>query len=79
MSARAYVLIECAAGTIPSIMQTIRGIEGVDSCLPVTGQYDLIAMIAAKDIPDLGKVSYSKIHMIEGVIRTITCNVIDLD
>jgi DNA-binding Lrp family transcriptional regulator len=79
MSARAYVLIECAAGTIPSIMKTIRRIDGVDSCLPVTGQYDLIAMIEAEDIPNLGKVSYSKIHMIEGVIRTITCNVIDLD
>lgn len=79
MSARAYVLIECAAGTIPSIMKKIRVIGGVDSCHPVTGQFDLIALIEAEDIPNLGKVSYSKIHMIEGVMRTITCNVIDLE
>ena len=79
MSAKAYVLIECAAGTIPSIMKKINGIEGVNSCHSVTGQFDMIALIEATDIPNLGKVSYSKIHMIEGVIRTITCNVIDLD
>jgi DNA-binding Lrp family transcriptional regulator len=79
MSAKAYVLIEGAAGTIPTIMKKIRGIAGVNSCHPVTGQFDLIAFIEAADIPDLGKVSYSKIHMIAGVIRTITCNVIELE
>jgi len=79
MSAKAYVLIECAAGTIPSIMKKVRDIDGVNSCHPVTGQFDLIALIEAADIPNLGKVSYSKIHMLEGVLRTITCNVIDLE
>jgi len=39
---------------------------------------DIIARIEAPDINSLGRVSYAKIQMIEGVLRTITCNVITL-
>lgn len=79
MSAQAYILIEGAAGTVPSILKKIRSIEGVKTANAVTGQYDLIALVEADDVNAVGKVSYSKIQMIEGVIRTVTCNVIELE
>jgi len=79
MSARAYILIEGAAGTIPSILKRLSSIDGVANAHAVTGQYDLIALVEADDVNSVGKISYSKIQMIEGVIRTITCNVIDLE
>jgi DNA-binding Lrp family transcriptional regulator len=79
MSARAYILIEGAAGTIPGILKKLSSIEGVDTAHAVTGQYDLIALVEGEDVNAVGKISYSKIQMIEGVIRTITCNVIDLE
>jgi DNA-binding Lrp family transcriptional regulator len=79
MTTRAYILIEGAAGTIPSILKKLSSIEGVTSAHAVTGQYDLIAMVESDDINAVGKISYSKIQMIEGVIRTVTCNVIELD
>ncbi len=79
MSARAYILIEGAAGTIPSILKRLSSIDGVSVAHAVTGQYDLIALVEADDVNSVGKISYSKIQMIEGVIRTITCNVIDLE
>jgi DNA-binding Lrp family transcriptional regulator len=79
MSAKAYILIEGAAGTIPSILKKLRQIEGVKSAAAVTGQYDLIALVEGDNINEVGKISYSKIQMIEGVIRTITCNVIELE
>ena len=79
MSARAYILIEGAAGTIPSILKKLLTINGVKSANAVTGQYDLIALVEADDVNAVGKISYSKIQMIEGVIRTITCNVIELE
>ena len=79
MPARAYILIEGAAGTIPSILKRLSSIDGVKTAHAVTGQYDLIALVEADDVNSVGKISYSKIQMIEGVIRTITCNVIDLE
>jgi DNA-binding Lrp family transcriptional regulator len=79
MSARAYILIEGAAGTVPSILKKLSSISGVKTAHAVTGQYDLIALVEAEDVNAVGKVSYSNIQMIEGVIRTITCNVIDLE
>jgi len=38
----------------------------------------MIALVEAEDVNAVGKISYSHIQMIEGVIRTITCNVIEL-
>lgn len=78
MAATAYVLIEGAAGRIHRIIEELRKIEEVKSCDAVTGQYDVIALIEAEDINALGRVSYGKIQMIDGVLRTITCNVIQL-
>lgn len=78
MSASAYVLIEGAAGRIHRIMEDLKRIPEVKACDAVTGQFDIIARIEAVDINELGRVSYAKIQMIEGVLRTITCNVIDL-
>jgi len=78
MGASAYVLIEGAAGRIHRIMEELRKIQEVKACDAVTGQFDIIARIEADDINALGRVSYAKIQMIDGVLRTITCNVINL-
>lgn len=79
MAAQAYVLIEGAAGRIHKIVEEMRRIPEVKACEIVTGQFDVIARIEAEDINALGRVSYAKIQMIDGVLRTITCNVIHLD
>jgi DNA-binding Lrp family transcriptional regulator len=78
MGAAAYVLIEGAAGRIHRIIEELRKIPEVRACDAVTGQFDVIARIEADDINALGRVSYAKIQMIEGVLRTITCNVIQI-
>lgn len=78
MAVKAYVLIEGAAGQIHKILEKLKKIEEVKSADAVTGQFDIIALIEAEDINALGKVSYAKIQMIDGVLRTVTCNVITL-
>ncbi|HOX46964.1 MAG TPA: Lrp/AsnC ligand binding domain-containing protein [Myxococcota bacterium] len=78
MSAKAYVFIEGAAGTIPAIQRRINRIQGVQSCMAVTGHFDLVALVEGESEVALSKISYSQIQMIEGVIRTVTCNVIEL-
>jgi DNA-binding Lrp family transcriptional regulator len=79
MAASAYVLIEGAAGRIHRILDELRKIDEVKASDAVTGQYDIIARLEADDIHALGRVTYAKIQMIDGVLRTITCNVIQLD
>jgi DNA-binding Lrp family transcriptional regulator len=79
MPSSAYVLIEAAAGRIHRIMEELRKIPEVKSCEAVTGQYDLIVLVEAQDMNALGRVSYAKIQMIDGVLRTITCNIVQLD
>lgn len=75
----AYVLIEAASGKIAAILAALREVPEVKNCDAVTGQFDVIARIEAEDINALGRVSYARIQMIEGVLRTITCNIIRLD
>jgi DNA-binding Lrp family transcriptional regulator len=75
----AYVLIEAASGRISAILAALRQIPEVTACDAVTGQFDVIARIEAADINALGRVSYAKIQRIDGVLRTITCNIIRLD
>ncbi len=79
MATKAYILIEGAAGTVPGILKRLNAIDGVKQAHAVTGQFDIIALVEADDINAVGKISYSQIQMIEGVIRTITCNVIELE
>ncbi|MBW2701094.1 MAG: Lrp/AsnC ligand binding domain-containing protein [Deltaproteobacteria bacterium] len=77
MPSQAYILIEGAAGKIPSIHRRVTSIDGVCSCHAVTGQFDLVALVEGQDINELGKISYAQIQMLDGVIRTVTCNVIE--
>ena len=74
----AYILIEAASGHIDSILKALGGIPEVKAADAVTGQFDIIARVEAEDINALGRVLYAKIQMIEGVLRTITCNVLPL-
>jgi DNA-binding Lrp family transcriptional regulator len=78
MSSKAYVFIEGAAGSIPSIQKRISGLAGVRLCHAVTGQFDLVALVEGSDDEALSKISFSQIQMIDGVIRTVTCNVIEM-
>jgi DNA-binding Lrp family transcriptional regulator len=78
MPSQAYILIEGAAGTIPTIQRQITRIAGVRSCFAVTGKFDLVALVEGSDHNDLGRISFTKIQQLEGVLRTVTCNVIEL-
>ena len=77
-NSKAYVLIEVAAGLVPGVVEALRSIDGVAFAHAITGQYDVIASIEADSINHLGKISYGQIQRIEGVLRTITCNVVEI-
>lgn len=73
MAAKAYVLIETAVGRSKEVTNAIKGLRGVKSVDPVTGPFDVITVIEAASLTDIGDLVTSKIHPIPGISRTVTC------
>ncbi len=73
MATKAYILIETAVGKSKGVVDSLRAIPGMQSVDPVTGPYDIIAIIEAPDLNSVGSVVTTNIHTISGIIRTITC------
>jgi DNA-binding Lrp family transcriptional regulator len=73
MVTKAYILIETAVGRSRIVSSELRGLPGVETVDSVTGPYDIIAVVAADDLNAVGDLVTSRIHTIEGIIRTVTC------
>jgi len=74
--AAAYVLIEAAPKKALKACAKIAKIAGVKSAHLVTGPYDIIALVEAKDPSAIGRLIMSKVHAVPGIGKTITCVVV---
>jgi DNA-binding Lrp family transcriptional regulator len=74
----AYILIQTEVGKAASVAREIGAIPGVTSAEDVTGPYDVIVRAEAPSVDDLGKMVVSKIQLVEGITRTLTCPVVNL-
>lgn len=73
MTARAFVLIETVVGKTREVVDGLRQIEGIKSVDTVTGPYDVIVIVEAEALNDIGDLVTGKIHPVSGVSRTVTC------
>ncbi len=73
MAAKAFVLIETAVGKTKEVVAQVKQLKGVKSVDPVTGPYDIITIIEAESLNDIGDLVTGKIHPIAGISRTVTC------
>ena len=71
--AKAYVLIETAVGRAKEVAATIEKLEGVTAVDPVTGPYDIIAIVERDSLNEIGNLVTGSIHPIAGISRTVTC------
>ena len=78
MSVRAYVLIQTEVGKAASVATKVAEIQGVVRAEDVTGPYDVIVQAEADSVDDLGKMVVSRVQLIEGITRTLTCPVVNL-
>jgi len=78
MAVSAYVLIQTEVGKAADVATEVRAIDGVVSADDVTGPYDVIARAESSSMDDLGKMVVSRVQMIEGITRTLTCPVVNL-
>jgi len=73
MTTKAYILIETAVGKSRDVSSSLRSLPGIKTVDPVTGPYDIIAVVSAPDLNAVGDLVTSKIHVINGIVRTVTC------
>ncbi len=78
MAVTAYVLIQTEVGKAAQVAEEVAKIDGVTSAEDVTGPYDVIVRAEADDVNDLGKMVVSKVQLIDGITRTLTCPVVEL-
>jgi len=76
--AKAFVMIETAVGKTMGVVGALQVVKGVNSAEPVTGPYDVIAVIEGEDINAVGNLVTKSIHTIDGVLRTVTCLAMEL-
>ena len=78
MSVSAYILIQTEVGKAASVAAEVRSVEGITSADDVTGPYDVIARAEADTVDSLGRLVVSKVQMIDGITRTLTCPVVNI-
>ena len=74
----AYVLIQTEVGKAATVAAALRDVPGVSETASVAGPYDVIAQAEARDIDELGKLVASRVQVLDGVTRTLTCTVVHL-
>jgi DNA-binding Lrp family transcriptional regulator len=74
----AYILIQTEVGKAALVASEVGAIDGVVSADDVTGPYDVIARAEAASVDELGKMVVSRVQMIDGITRTLTCPVVNL-
>ncbi len=73
MAAKAFILIETVVGRTKEVVNSIKRLDGVKSVDTVTGPYDIIAIVEAADLNEIGDLVTGKVHPINGISRTVTC------
>lgn len=78
MAVSAYVLIQTEVGKAAEVATQVAQIPGVVTAEDVTGPYDVIVRAESESVDDLGRMVVSRVQMIEGITRTLTCPVVHL-
>jgi DNA-binding Lrp family transcriptional regulator len=72
----AYILIETSPGIAGQVAEQLRKFAWVKRANSVTGPYDIICLVTAESLPEIGA-NVTSLQKIEGVTRTLTCLNVD--
>lgn len=78
-SVDAYILIQTQVGKAAAVAAAVRTVAGVLSAEDVTGPYDVIVRATATSVDELGKLVVARVQATEGITRTLTCPVVNID
>ena len=69
---RAYVLIQTVPGRVEAILRSLRRLPAIYTVDPVTGPYDIVALLAVDEVRDISHTVAGTIGGMRGVTRTTT-------
>ena len=72
----AYVLIETEVGKVAHVAQALTKLDGLQLAEDLAGPYDVVARLQAPGLDELGRLVVSRIQVLDGVTRTVTCIVL---
>jgi len=72
MPIRAYVFIRALKGNAAAVAKGLSRIRNVKSARMVSGRFDIVALVEAESVEDLGNLVLKRIHRIRGVQSTET-------
>lgn len=75
---KAYVLINVRAGEVRDVVRQTRKLDSVVEAHMTFGPFDVVAVVNAEDLKDLGHMIASEIQPIPGVMETLTCVAVDV-
>jgi DNA-binding Lrp family transcriptional regulator len=78
MPVSAFILIQTEVGRAATVARVVQGLDGVIAAEGVTGPYDVIVRAGAETMDELGQMVVGRIQLIEGIIRTVTCPVVNI-
>jgi DNA-binding Lrp family transcriptional regulator len=70
---KAYILIKVRVGEIREVVKSIRRLDSVLEANMTFGPYDIVAILNADNVNDIGHLIASNIQPIPGVLETLTC------
>jgi DNA-binding Lrp family transcriptional regulator len=74
----AYVLIQTEVGRAPAVARAVAEFDGVVVAEAVVGPYDVVIRVQAESVDALAQHVVSRIQLIDGLTRTLTCPIIHL-
>ena len=79
MKTRAYILIETSVGSTAQVATELKKIDGMIAVDMVTGPFDIIAVVEADNLVDIGGIVSTKMHQVGGIVKTITSLAVTAD
>ncbi len=79
MKTRAYILIETSVGSTAHVATELKKIDQMMAVDMVTGPFDIIAVVEADNLVDIGGIVSTKMHQVGGIVKTITSLAVTAD
>ena len=79
MKTRAYILIETSVGSTAHVAEELRKINQMIAVDMVTGPFDIIAVVEADNLVDIGGIVSTQMHQVGGIVKTITSLAVTAD
>jgi DNA-binding Lrp family transcriptional regulator len=72
---KAYMFVNAMRGQSMALTKALRSLEGVTGADAITGDYDIVATVEARDLSEL-RATMTGVQQIDGILKTTTCMVL---